>query len=137
MYLLSLIHISTEMGGYGMEALRLDELDIIKSARTAVEQTVASLGGRQLATWSYTIMIEPETAASLVDVIGGLFCASDVHRGRSMMKGRLGELVASPCVNPGSYTHLDVYKRQAHHSAGHEILFRSKRAHRNDGEPIH
>lgn len=89
----------TEMGGYGMEALRLDELDIIKSARTAVEQTVASLGGRQLATGSYTIMIEPETAASLVDVIGGLFCASDVHRGRSMMKGRLGELVASPCVN--------------------------------------
>ncbi|MDO4560723.1 MAG: TldD/PmbA family protein [bacterium] len=89
----------TEMGGYGMEALRLDELDILKSARTAVEQTVASLGGRQLDTGSYTIMIEPETAASLVDVIGGLFCASDVHRGRSMMKGRLGELVASPCVN--------------------------------------
>ena len=43
----------TEMGGYGMEALRLDELDILKSARTAVEQTVASLGGTQLDTGSY------------------------------------------------------------------------------------
>ena len=32
---------------------------------------------------------------------------------------------------------LDITLQRAHHSAGHEILFRSKRAHRNDGEPIH
>ncbi len=32
---------------------------------------------------------------------------------------------------------VDITLQSAHHSAGHEILFRSKRAHRNDGEPIH
>ena len=90
---------STEMGGYGMDSMRLSEIDIVKSARRAVADTVASLGGRQLPTGAYTVMIEPEAAASLVDAIGGLFCASDVHRGRSMMKGRLGEAVASPCVS--------------------------------------
>ena len=32
---------------------------------------------------------------------------------------------------------MDITLQRAHHSAGHEFLFRSKRAHRNDGEPIH
>ena len=32
---------------------------------------------------------------------------------------------------------LDITLQSARHSAGHEFLFRSKRAHRNDGEPIH
>jgi PmbA protein len=49
-------------------------------------------------TGPYTIVIEPETAASLVDVIGDLFCAPDIHKGRSMMKDRLGTQVASSCV---------------------------------------
>ncbi|MDO5114933.1 MAG: TldD/PmbA family protein [Synergistaceae bacterium] len=89
----------TEMGGYGMDSLRLDELDAVKCARRAAAQTVAALGGSQLETGAYTIMIDPEAAAALVDVIGGLFCASDVLRGRSMMKGKLGEAVASSCVS--------------------------------------
>ena len=89
----------TEMGGYGMDALRLCELDAAKCARTAVKQTVAALGGTQLETGTYTIVIDPDAAVPLVDAIGGLFCASDVHRGRSLMKGRIGDLVASPCVN--------------------------------------
>lgn len=89
----------TEMGGYGMDALRLCELDVEKCARTASKQTAASLGGKQLATGTYTIVINPEAATALVDAVGGLFCASDVHRGRSLMKGRVGDSVASSCVN--------------------------------------
>ena len=91
--------LSTEMGGYGMDAMRLLELDPLGSARTAVRQTTAALGGKKLPTSSCTIMIEPEAAASLVEITGSLFCASDIHRGRSMMKGRLGEAVAASCVS--------------------------------------
>lgn len=89
---------NTEMGYCGTDAMRLDEIDVRKDARRAVEQTVAALGGKRLDTGTYTIMIEPETMASFVEIIGGLFCASDIHKGRSMMKGRLGEMVASSCV---------------------------------------
>ena len=64
-----------------------------------LSQTVAALGGTQLETGTYTIVIDPDAAVPLVDAIGGLFCASDVHRGRSLMKGRIGDIVASPCVN--------------------------------------
>lgn len=89
---------STEMGGYGMESRRFDELDAEKYARLAVSRTVASLGPTVMPTGTYSVMIEPETASSLVDIIGDLFCAPDIHKGRSMMKDRLGTAVASSCV---------------------------------------
>lgn len=89
----------TEEGGYGIEALRMDEFDVERIAKRAVKDTVAALGGEPLPTASYTVMIEPEAAASLAEAIGRLFCASDVQKGRSMMRGRLGEAVASPCVS--------------------------------------
>ena len=89
---------NTEMGGHGIESRRFDELDIRNTALKAVEKTVAALGGWPMKTGPYTIVIEPETAASLVDVIGDLFCAPDIHKGRSMMKDRLGTQVASSCV---------------------------------------
>ena len=42
-----------------------------------------------------------------------------------------GEPTGAPLLS------LDITLQSARHSAGHEFLFRSKRAHRNDGEPIH
>jgi PmbA protein len=89
---------NTEIGGYGLESRRLDELDIKKTALRAVRKTVSALGGKPIRTGPYTIVIDPETAASLVEVIGDLFCAPEIHKGRSMMKDRLGEKVASSCV---------------------------------------
>lgn len=89
---------NTEMGGHGIESRRFDELDIRKTAQKAVEKTVSALGGRPMKTGPYTIVIEPETVASLIDVIGDLFCAPEIHKGRSMMKDRLGTQVASSCV---------------------------------------
>jgi len=88
----------TEIGGYNMESRRLDELDVGKTAALAVSRTVSALGGTPMPTGVYTIMIEPEAASALVDVVGDLFCASDVHKGRSLMKDRLGSAVASSCV---------------------------------------
>lgn len=89
---------NTEMGGHGIESRRLDDLDIRKIALKAVEKTVTALGGTPIKTGPYTIVIEPETASSLVDVIGDLFCAPEVHKGRSMMADRLGAKVASSCI---------------------------------------
>lgn len=89
---------NTEMGGHGIESRRLDDLDIRKIALKAVEKTVTALGGTPIKTGPYTIVIEPETASSLVDVIGDLFCAPEIHKGRSMMADRLGAKVASSCI---------------------------------------
>jgi PmbA protein len=88
----------TEMGGYGIESRRYDELDIEKTSARAASDTVAALGGRPMKTGAYTAVIEPETAASLIDIIGDLFCASEIQKNHSMMKGKLGTAVASSCL---------------------------------------
>lgn len=89
---------STEIGGYGDEFGRLADLDIKFIAAEAVKKTVDSLGATSIKTGTYTVVIERETAASLVEIIGDLFCAPEIHKGRSMMKDRLGTAVASSCV---------------------------------------
>lgn len=87
-----------EMDGYGLESRRLADLDIRKIALKAVDKTVKALGGRPIKTGPYTIVIEPETAVSLISVIGNLFCAPEIQKGRSMMADRLGAEVACSCV---------------------------------------
>lgn len=89
---------STEMGSYGFESRRFDELDIRKTASLAVTRTISLLGAKPIQTGSRTLVIEPEAAASLIDTIADLFCAPEIHKGRSMMKGMLGETVASSCI---------------------------------------
>jgi len=88
----------TEMGGWGMESLRFQELDVRKTAGLAVSKTVAALGAKPIPSGVMTLVIDPDTAASLVDIIAELFCAPEIHKGRSLMKDMLGETVASSCV---------------------------------------
>lgn len=88
----------TEMGGYGFESRKFDELDIKRAAGLAVSKTTALLGARPIPTGTRTLVIEPDAAASLVDMIADLFCSPEIHKGRSMMKGMLGKTVASSCV---------------------------------------
>lgn len=87
-----------ELGGYGKAQRNLSDLDALSYARLAVDKTTRILGGKPLSTGKYTLIFEPEISASLIDEIGELFCASDIHKGRSMMKGKLGSSVSGACV---------------------------------------
>jgi PmbA protein len=89
---------SFEMGGYGRVRRFAGDLDAGETARLAVDRTLRILGGKPLATGKYTLLLDPETAASIVDEIGDMFCASEVHKGRSLMAGCLGRVVAGDVV---------------------------------------
>jgi PmbA protein len=87
-----------EIGGYGRAERFMSDLDAPEIARTAVDRTLRILGGGPIPTGKYTLVLEPEAAVSLIDEIGGMFCASEVHKGRSLMAGRLGSEVAAKSV---------------------------------------
>lgn len=89
----------TELGGYGKTSRRLQDINLEQIAARAVKDTVQALGGNAVSTGNYTVVIEAEAAAALVDIIGDLFCATDIQKNCSMMKGRLGEQVASSCFS--------------------------------------
>jgi len=90
---------STELGGYGKTSRRLQEIKPEEIVKKAVKDTLDALGGKAVPTGNYTVVLDPETAASLVEFTGELFCATDIQKNSSMMKGRLGEQVASPCFS--------------------------------------
>lgn len=85
----------TEMGGYGQQDRSLAALTPLLCAKKAVKRTMDIFGGKPIPTGRYTVLFDPETTSSLIDEIAELFCASDVHRGHSMLAGRLGTSVAS------------------------------------------
>lgn len=89
---------STEMNGYGTDTRTLADINIETITERAVKSTVNSLGAKQIQSGTYTLILEPETASSFIEIIGGLFCAPAIHRGKSLMKNRLGETVASSCI---------------------------------------
>ena len=89
---------STEMGAYGESSRKLDELDIRYSAAESVRKAISYLGASTIKTGTYSVVLDQETTASLIDIVADLFCAPEIHKGRSMMKGQLGNKVASPCI---------------------------------------
>lgn len=89
---------SYEMGAYGKSMRFARDLDGLEYARQAVDRTTRILGGRPLPTAKYSLLLDPEISASIVDEIGELFCSSDIHKGRSMMKGKLGRKIAGSVV---------------------------------------
>jgi PmbA protein len=89
---------SLEMGAYGKGACHLEDIKYQEYARLAVEKTASLLCGKPLCTGKYTLILPPEISACLVDEIGDLFCASLIHKGRSLMKGKLGTQIAGSAV---------------------------------------
>ena len=87
------------MGGYDGESHTLDGADPVAIAREAVRRTARTHGGRTIAKGRYDLVLDAPVMADLLDVLGELFLASEVHRNRSFLGGRIGEMVAGPGVS--------------------------------------
>lgn len=84
-----------EMGGYGEADRLLSSLSPERTAREAVERSAMVLGGKPLPTGKYDLILDPESSASFIEVVGELFLASNIHKNRSLLMDRLGERVSS------------------------------------------
>lgn len=87
-----------EMGGYGDESRILSALSPRETAREAVRRTAMVLGGEPLPTGRYDLLLDPESSASFIEVLGELFLASNVHKNKSFLKEKRGERVASAAL---------------------------------------
>jgi PmbA protein len=90
---------SVEMGGYDDESHFFSALDHAFVAERAVKKTALVLGGKPVPTGRYTLLLDPEATSSLLAIAGELFCASQIHKNRSLLKGKLGRQIASPCLS--------------------------------------
>lgn len=81
-----------------MRVKHLASLDVKAAARELTEETTSYLGAEPVESGSYQVLLRGEAAASLLSTFDGIFFASNVQKGRSLLKGTVGEPVASPLV---------------------------------------
>jgi PmbA protein len=86
---------SREMGGFGEESRLLASLDPVSISEEAVRRTSVILDGKPMQTGRYDLILDPEATASLLEIIGELFLASNVSKNKSLLRDHLGKRITS------------------------------------------
>ncbi len=85
--------------GYAMEwAPDLERLDTQAVARRAVEDARFMLDAGSIPSGEYEVIFRREAVADLLETFSGIFSAENTQRHLSLLEGRVGETIASPCV---------------------------------------
>lgn len=90
-------HVST--GFYGKAGRDFELLDPKKIGSEVAKSAVENLGAIQLPTGNYRTVIHRGAMTDLLQTFCGIFSAETAQKGLSLLKGRLGEKIASDCVS--------------------------------------
>ena len=85
--------------GHGVSVGRSPEdVDLASAASDAVDRSTRLLGAVQPSSGVVTLVLEPQMAATLFGIVGGMLGGEAVAKGRSPFADRVGETIASPLV---------------------------------------
>lgn len=73
-------------------------LDFKEIAKEAVDRATSMLGASNIKSGNYPIIIENTTFANLLSAFTPIFSSDNVQKGLSLLKGKLGEEIASPLL---------------------------------------
>jgi PmbA protein len=83
-----------------------DDLDEGKVGQSAGKKALGRLGGRRIPTGAYPVLLHNHVASEFLSLLTHSFLADQVQKGKSFLKGRLGEKFFSPLltlVDDGRY----------------------------------
>jgi PmbA protein len=75
-----------------------DHIDPEAIAKEAVERALEKLGSQEVASGTYPVVFDPETFGDLISVFCGIFSSKTAQEGKSLLRGKVGERVASSVV---------------------------------------
>ena len=73
--------------------IRVDEI-----AANAASRALALLGAKKMATMRCPVVLDNQVASDILEVLAPSFLAENVLKGKSMLAGRMGAKVFSPCL---------------------------------------
>ncbi len=73
----------------------LAEVDLAELAKEAVDKAESNFGGQSCKSGQYPVIIENDCFASLLMALSPAFSAESVQKGVSLLKGRMGQRIAS------------------------------------------
>ena len=71
------------------------DFDVKSLAKQAVDKALSYLGAKPVKSETYTILLDNIASANLLKTFAGIFSADNVQKGRSLLKGKLGEAIGS------------------------------------------
>ncbi len=74
---------------------RFEQFSPEEIAREAVARCIEKLGAREITSGRYPVVFHPEAFADLLDVFCSIFSAKVAQEGKSLLRGKTGETVAS------------------------------------------
>lgn len=85
-------------GGYGVAARSFDGLDARKVGGEVARRTLDGLNAAPVPSGKYRVVFFSEAMCDLLGVFSSIFSAETAQKGMSLLKGRVGERIAAPCV---------------------------------------
>ena len=76
----------------------IEEIDTKKLAGKAVAEALSYLGAESLTSGKYKVIIRDDVMVDILGTFWGIFSAYNVQKGMSLLKGRLGEKIASDII---------------------------------------
>lgn len=89
----------TQVGSGSRSARHLQELDFSQAAREASWRATALLVSRKLPARRRSVLFDPWVAGEFLDLMASAMGADQVQHGKSLLRGKLGQAVASPAVS--------------------------------------
>ncbi|MEK2644529.1 TldD/PmbA family protein [Bdellovibrio sp. BCCA] len=86
---------STKMDGDGFFARSFKDINIQEVADEGVTRAISRLGAQKLATGKYAVVIDRTQFPMILQMIESYFSAKEVHEGKSLFNGKLGQKIAS------------------------------------------
>lgn len=74
-----------------------DALDVDGCAREAVEDALMRLGAKPVASGDHPVLLRNTVMADLLTAFSGVLSAENAQKGRSLLAGKEGTLIAAPC----------------------------------------
>ena len=84
--------------GYGVAARSFDGLDVQKVGGEVARRTLDGLNAAPVPSGKYRVVFFSEAMCDLLGVFSSIFSAETAQKGMSLLKGRVGERIAAPCV---------------------------------------
>ncbi len=89
---------SVASGGYMVYDRDVNAIDIDAVAQEAVSRTISRLNASSIPSGKYRVVLHHDALVSLLGVFSSIFSAESAQKGMSLLKDKLGECIAAPCV---------------------------------------